>query len=656
MKTNKHSFASRLITRTVLTTSIIFLATVSVIIFKGGPVMYDRAVEYSGQCLRASLLDVQTKISTIEATASATVSTFEEHYNGNHIIDTAACYNLLRKTIENNTGIIGCGFFFEPHKYIRGNRFAGLYSTTALSGKNGEISTEWDDDISFAEDGYDYSEQEWYSLARESGEPTWISPFLEYIVTTDYQTLVSSYSYPVKDKNGDFIGIFAVDISLDWLYDKLVGIRPYEHSNVVLADNELNFICNPLSQNPYEGSMYDTPFVQEMDYTLDRSLTVNDLYFYEENIGVTKISEGHDKAFLIFQKMENGWILCTASLYDDIFSDLIGLILLISTITVICLILMFILSRRVIHKVSEPIREFAEATSKITEGRFDVPIPQVNTKDELEELGNALIYMQESVTDYIARLKTTTAEKERLASELSVARGIQSKMLNTEFPEMEHAGLSASCIPAREVGGDLYDFFIDGKYLYFIVGDVSGKGVPAALLMAITISAFRALNKKLHTMAEMTGLINNTFCRSNREMMFVTTIVGRLDTKTGELEICNGGHNPMMIVSPDGNASLYNAKHKNLACGIMEDFPYEGESLTLEKGSRLIVYTDGISEAEKADKSQYGEPRLLEWGETCGPDESDADAIDSLISSVDTFTEDNEPNDDRTILCISLKG
>ena len=157
-------------------------------------------------------------------------------------------------------------------------------------------------------------------------------------------------------------------------------------------------------------------------------------------------------------------------------------------------------------------------------------------------------------------------------------------------------------------------------------------------------------------MAEMTGLINNTFCRSNREMMFVTTIVGRLDTKTGELEICNGGHNPMMIVSPDGKASLYNAKHKNLACGIMEDFPYEGESLTLEKGSRLIVYTDGISEAENADKSQYGEPRLLEWGETCGPDESDADAIDSLISSVNTFTEDNEPNDDRTILCISLKG
>lgn len=654
MNQGRHSFASKLSFKTVLITSLIFMATIVVILVKGGPIMYDRSVQYSSQCLKTSILDVQSNLSEIEAIGKAVTTTFEEHYNDNHIIDTAACYNLLRKTMGNKSGIIGCGFFFEPQKYINKNRFAGIYATGALSGEDGAVSLEWDDDKSFKEDGYDYSEMEWYASVRESGEPTWISPFLEYVVTTEHQTLMTTYSCPIKDRDGKFIGIFAIDMSLDWLYDKLVGIRPYKNSNVVLADEQLNFICNPLSEKPFEGSMFDTPFIQKMKYTLAGNLTRNDLASFGDKAGSIQISEGNKRASLIFQEMDNGWILCTASLFSDIFFDLNQLLLFISIITVFCLILLFFISRHVIHKVAEPIQEFAGAASKITDGRFDVPIPQINTEDELEDLGNALTYMQESVTNYIAELKTTTAEKERLKSELSVAHNIQSKMLSIDFPKMESAGICATGIPAREVGGDLYDFFIDGDKIYFIVGDVSGKGVPAALLMAITISAFRAVDKKKHTMAETIGLINNTFCRSNREMMFVTILIGCIDTETGKLDICNGGHNPMMIISPDGKSTLYNPKFKNLVCGIMEDFPFEDESLTLEKGSRLLVYTDGITEAERADKAQYGESRLLEWGAKCSREISDYDAIESLISSVNNFTEGNDPNDDMTVLSISI--
>lgn len=654
MEHNRHSFASRLSFKTVLITSLIFLATIAVIIFKGGPVMYDRAVKYSGQCLKTSIIDVQSNLSVIEATSRAVVSTFEEHYNGRHVIDTAGCYRLLRRTLLDNSGIIGCGFFFEPHKYLKSNRFAGIYATNALSGGDGSISLEWDDDASFKEDGYNYFDMDWYSSVCESGKPTWLSPFLEYVVTTDYRTLMTTYSYPVKDRNGEFIGVFAIDMSLDWLYDKLVKIRPYSHSNVVLADSELNFICNPISPTPYDGSMFDTPFIQGMSSTLDADITRERLSDFGENAGGLQVREGKKRAVLIFQEMENGWILCTASLYSDIFEDLNHLLLFVLVITVACLVLMFFMNRRTIHKVAEPIKEFAGAASKITDGRFDVPIPQVNTGDELEYLGNALTYMQESVTNYIAELKTTTAAKERLESEINVARGIQAKMLNTEFPEMEKAGIFATAIPAREVGGDLYDFLIEGKKIYFIVGDVSGKGVPAALLMAIAISAFRAIDRRKHTVAEMTGLINNTFSRSNREMMFVTMLVGCLDTETGDLQICNGGHNPMMIIGPDGKASLYKAKN-NLACGIMEGFPYQGESLSIERGSRLVVYTDGITEAERGDKAQYEESRLLEWGAGCGRETSDEEAVSSLLASVNRFTEGNEPNDDRTILSILLK-
>ena len=200
----------------------------------------------------------------------------------------------------------------------------------------------------------------------------------------------------------------------------------------------------------------------------------------------------------------------------------------------VSLLVLYYLSRKIIFDESKPIKEFAIAASKITDGRFDIPIPEVKTKDEMMELGNALTYMQDSVTRYIAELKTTTAEKERLASELDVARKIQAQMLSTDFPQLEGCGIWASSVPAREVGGDLYDFFVKDKNLYFIIGDVSGKGVPAALLMAITIAAFRSSCKKEQDVSELVSIINDTFCESNEDMMFVTLIAGKLNMETGE--------------------------------------------------------------------------------------------------------------------------
>ena len=224
-------------------------------------------------------------------------------------------------------------------------------------------------------------------------------------------------------------------------------------------------------------------------------------------------------------------------------------------------------------------------------------------------------------------------------------------MLPHSFPEMTGCSLHAMVQPAKEVGGDMYDFVDAGDCLYFMVGDVSGKGVPAALFMAIARAAFRFVGAMGLPMAEVMQRVNNSLCDGNDNMMFVTLFAGCLDRQTGTLTYCNAGHNPILVVPPEGKARFLQAK-PNLAAGLMMDFPYEEECIPLQKGSRLILYTDGVTEAERADMEQFGEQRLLDWADSLNPDVSAHAAMLSLYSRVKEYTRGVAQNDDITIVSI----
>jgi len=315
---------------------------------------------------------------------------------------------------------------------------------------------------------------------------------------------------------------------------------------------------------------------------------------------------------------------------------------------------MYLGCRKVIRNQVTPIVEFSNSAMTIAKGNFNATIPEVKTRDEVLTLRNSLDYMQRSINDYIGQLKTTTAANERYESELSIARNIQMSMLPQDFPDIEDVSLFAMVQPAKEVGGDLYDFIRVDDAVYFLVGDVSGKGVPAALFMSITRAAFRFIGAMGLPMDEVMRRVNNCLCDGNRNEMFVTIFAARLDFKTGELEYCNAGHNPIVVVSPEGKASFLRAK-SNIAAGLFENFPYEGETLQLERGSRLVLYTDGVTEAEREDHGQYGEDRLLKWARDIVPGASSEAVTLDLYAKVRHFTQGAEQNDDITVLSVLLK-
>ena len=319
-------------------------------------------------------------------------------------------------------------------------------------------------------------------------------------------------------------------------------------------------------------------------------------------------------------------------------------------LAIVGLTVLFFLCRRMIRRMARPITELSVSAMNMANGNFKAKLPQIDSKDEMRRLHDSFLYLENSITDYISQLKATKNDNERMESELNVARTIQMGMLSTDFPPQLHALVK----PAKEVGGDLYDFIRKGDVLHFAVGDVSGKGVPASLVMSITRAMLHfvaTLDLPLH---ESVSRINNSVADSNSNDMFVTLFMARIDLKTGHMDYCNAGHNPLVVVPPKGDPYFLPVK-SNLAAGLFEDFPYEAESIDLEPGTRLVAYTDGVTEAENDALELYGEERLMEVVKQQLDAGSDEKAVvEQVYRSVNTFAAGHPQNDDITIMSIKI--
>lgn len=313
----------------------------------------------------------------------------------------------------------------------------------------------------------------------------------------------------------------------------------------------------------------------------------------------------------------------------------------------------FFACRAVINYMTRPISDLSKAVLRMAKGDLKAQLPEIKSEDEMRRLHDSFQTMQHSLIDYIEELKTSTAINERIQSDLDLARNIQKGMLRKEFPPFMYAMLH----PARIVGGDLYDFTLKGDQLYFAIGDVSGKGVAASLVMAITRVMLRFVVGMGLPLDETLRRINDEFSATNETGMFVTLFVARLDLKTGHMNYCNAGHNPILIIPPDGEPFFLHCK-TNIAMGLFGDFAYAAEQTDLKPGTRIIAYTDGVTEAEKADLSQYGEKRLLEWAKAIVATSTEMpqkNIVENLYASVKAYTEGNTQNDDITIVSLQLE-
>lgn len=448
---------------------------------------------------------------------------------------------------------------------------------------------------------HDYTQSMMYKRALQAKEGFWANP---YVDNGGKGEMVTTYALPLYDKKGKLAAATAIDVSLQWLSDTIDSRRIYPSSFVLLLTENGQPIIQPSEKRI---SKKTSEFVMNLinDTAVERKKSssgrTTKLYFDTD--------ERDGTIFYSYLKGQPHWLLVVVCYDDEVYGKLIQSRIIVLFMSLVGLLL--------------------------------------------------LGYILYRTTRYARNLQTARMEQEHINSELSIASRIQMEMLQTRSSnnsERDDISVSCSLEPAKEVGGDLYVRFVRDEKLFFCIGDVSGKGVPAAIIMAVVHSLFRMASAHESNPAHIMQTINEVSCQNNDSNMFVTLFIGVLDLPTGHLRYCNAGHDVPIVIKGQGTrddeqeATPLDAK-ANLPVGVFGDFNYEMQKLALKAGDMLFLYTDGLTEAHNSQRQQFRLEGVMEVLRGMG-DATPQQLLDKMSDTVNRFMDGTPQSDDLTMMAI----
>ena len=320
----------------------------------------------------------------------------------------------------------------------------------------------------------------------------------------------------------------------------------------------------------------------------------------------------------------------------------------------LAVLLTWLVSRISIKRATKPLKQLASSADEVAKGNFAATLPEIKHNDEIRLLRDSFEGMEKSLQQYINELTTTTASKAAIENELKVAHNIQMAMLPKTFPpypERDDIDIYGVLTPAKDVGGDLFDFYIRENQLFFCIGDVSGKGVPASLVMAVTRSLFRNVSAHTSSPDQIAATLNDALAEGNETNMFVTLFIGVIDLATGNLSYCNAGHGSPLLI---GNEVALLPCDANLALGIMPGMVFSKQEMKLDADTTLFLYTDGLNEAEDFLHSQFGLERIMDLAAILQAQGNNTPTtiVKKMDEAVRIFVGGAEQSDDLTMLAI----
>ena len=635
MKTRiTHSFSTRISLYILLAAGTIFLVAFIIFYHSARNLVQKEAEEHGETSLSNTILQIDDVLHSVEVAVRNTAWLIPEHLD-----EPETMYAIVQRLLEQNPIISGSAIAFEPDFFPREGKF---YAPYAYRQEEQIVCKQ------LGTENYDYHYMDWYQIPKLLNCPYWSEPYLD---TGGGEMMMTTYSLPLYDSAGNLYAVFTADISLEWLTQKVNSLHVYPHSYNLMIGRSGTYLVHPYP----ERILNETIFTATLDMEDQTVAEVGRKMIAGKQGFETIFNDDSLSTSYVFYApvLRTGWSMAVVCTYKDVFADVdqIRTVVLYVALAGMCLLLFFCIY--ITRQLTSPLTKLADATREIAKGDFTSPLPPIRQKnDELGKLYDAFAYMQRSLVDYIRELKTTTANKERIESELRIAREIQMGMIPKifpPFPDREDIDLYATLKPAKEVGGDLYDFFIEGDVLYFTIGDVSGKGVPASLLMAVTRSLFRNMAPHVQEASRIAESLNNSISAGNESSMFVTLFVGILDLKTGRLRYCNAGHNAPVFLS-SGKAEWLPVL-PNLPLGLLEGFGYREQEIVLPGDATLFLYTDGVTESENTAKELFSEDRLIEFLEK-HIHEAPTGLVNGMMSEIDKHAAGAEQSDDITMLCL----
>ena len=522
---------------------------------------------------------------------------------------------------------------------------------------------------------YDPRERGWYRAAVEAGKLT----FFGNETDIDTGAFCVECAIPVYGPDGSLQAVIGTDLFLDNMQQILQGMAV--EGEYFLLINQNGYIIPgpqseifPISAENKAGDMREAgePLLRDV---VSQALAGN-------STAVVSGELGDGTYYLTASPIPaTGWVLVSAynaeitrqpaqllqgsvsqiqsesmSVYQEKMSHsrtMANILLLV--VMVLTLTGALVLGKRIV----KPLNTITRRISELSEGNLEFKMEGAyKTGDEVEELAQSFAAISHKTVEYMQKVVQVTAEKERIGTELALATQIQGAMLPhifPAFPDRSEFDIFASMDPAKEVGGDFYDYFlIDNDHLALVIADVSGKGVPAALFMMASKIILQSVAMMGHSPAEILARTNNAIYSNNEAEMFVTVWLGILELSTGKLTAANAGHEFPALRQPGAPFELYKDRH-GFVIGGMENVRYKEYQIQMEPGSKIFVYTDGVAEATNAEKELFGTERMIEALNT-DPDAAPQQILKNVRSSVDAFVKDAEQFDDLTMLCLEYKG
>ena len=464
-------------------------------------------------------------------------------------------------------------------------------------------------------DSFDYKQRDWYKNAKNSGE-IYISKVHSDPFGRDEIICITK---PVYSENGEFIGVAGVNIRAEKFKEQL-AYTDFLDCCFTIFDENGEFVISSEKCSSETGKDI-AGFISEDIFRTPSGTKHLEIEKQHIHIAHTRLKE-HKWIVVAYMNNEiaaapsimlkNGIIALSQEVSDEVMKSMLSTCIFGLVSLILLLVLTYILGITLSKKITKPIATLTDSVKNITHGNLEFNC-DIKTGDEIEDLSDAFRNMTEELKEYIDKVKSESKAKEHHKAELEIAKKIQMSILpnnakdfdiNTEFE------IATSIIPAKGVGGDFYDYFmVDDEHLAITIADVSGKGVPAALFMMISKTLISNKTKPNMSPGEILTEVNRLLCINNDAAMFVTAFLGILNIKTGEFRYSNAGHTPPFVYRyKEGFDNL--SVTKNLFLAGDEDTLYKTDSITLDKGDMIFLYTDGVTEASTKEKKQYGKKRL----------------------------------------------
>jgi phosphoserine phosphatase RsbU/P len=554
---------------------------------------------------------------------------------------------LLGDSVSGNPEIFGAAVAFEPWAFSRAAKgFAPYYFQRLglLLFADLAVSTP------------DYFTADWYQIARELGKPEWSEPYFD---EGGGGILMATYSVPfyqVVDGRRTVQGVATADVSLEWLAQLVGSIRVLDSGYAFLVSRTGTLVTHPQRELIMNASLFG---LAELQRDPDLRAVGRRMIRGESGLASLRPAVLGKESWLAYAPVPStGWSLALVLPKRELYAQARHLSQIIALLAVSGLAVLSLAVAWMARSLTRPLRTMVAATQQLAAGDLDTAVPIAASADEVGQLSAAFESMRVALKAHIRRLTETTAVKERIESELQIAHDIQMNILPKTFPpfpDRKEFEIDAVIQPAREVGGDFYDFFFTAPDRFcFLIADVSGKGVPASLFMAVTRTLLKTVAREEGTPDRILRRVNDEVSSDNPSNMFVSVFCGILETDTGRVTYANAGHNPPLLLRREG-PPVFLEGARGVVLGAMEGTGFQCAQLTLDPGDLLLLYTDGVTEAENARGEFYQAERLQETiagGRGRGPRE----VLRDVLEGVKEFAGDAPQSDDITLLLIRYTG